>query len=109
VLPPCRLIKADVEGMELQVLRGALRFLQTHQPLLYVENNRNEVVDPLIEFIDSIGYAMFWHEMPLFNPNNYFANPTNIFGDELSHNMLCVPRAMAGNVMGMRPIGTGKG
>jgi FkbM family methyltransferase len=110
VLPPCRLLKADVEGMELHVLRGARRILQTLQPVLYVENNHNEVVDPLIEFVDSIGYAMFWHEPPMFNPNNYFANSTNIFRDELSHNMLCVPRAMAGNVVGMRPVkGAGTG
>jgi hypothetical protein len=35
---------------------------------------------------------MYWHRPPLFNPRNYLGNPENVFGQIVSHNMLCVPR-----------------
>jgi hypothetical protein len=34
---PIDVIKIDVEGWELDVLRGAARVIQQHRPLLYVE------------------------------------------------------------------------
>ncbi len=33
-----KLIKIDVEGMELEVMKGAERIISTLRPILYVEN-----------------------------------------------------------------------
>jgi len=91
-LNQCRLIKVDVEGMELDVLRGAVSFIRRLRPILYVENDREENAPQLIRFIESLGYELFWHRPPLYNPDNFFENPQNVFGAILSHNMLCLPR-----------------
>ena len=58
-LPRCKLLKADVEGMEMDVLKGAAATIQAHTPILYVENDRQEQSGPLIEYIASLGYSMF--------------------------------------------------
>ena len=34
---------------------------------------------------------MFWHLVPLFNPNNFFKNNKNIFSKISSINMFCIP------------------
>ncbi|MBT5811462.1 MAG: FkbM family methyltransferase, partial [Rhodospirillaceae bacterium] len=40
-LKHCDLIKVDAEGMERDILLGAARTIDTHRPILYVENNIN--------------------------------------------------------------------
>jgi len=87
----CRLIKIDVEGMELSVIRGASSLVQRFWPILYVENNRPDRAAELVRHIYSMGYDLFWHRAPLFNPSNFFGNSNNVFGDEVSENMLCLP------------------
>jgi FkbM family methyltransferase len=90
----CDLIKADVEGMELEVLRGGQQTIARYRPFLYVENNPGSRQDQLIEYIDSIGYRMYWHLAPMYNPNNFLKNSDNIYGDGHAHNMLCIPVEM---------------
>jgi hypothetical protein len=46
----------------------------------------------LNHLIASFDYRMYWHLPPLFNPNNFFANPENSYPDVVSANMLCVHR-----------------
>jgi len=66
-----RLIKIDVEGHELDVLKGAVHTIAKHKPILYVENDRLKNSVALLTFIKSLGYRMFWH-LPLFhNPDNF--------------------------------------
>jgi FkbM family methyltransferase len=100
-LPSCRLIKVDVEGMELQVLRGAAGMIGRHQPILYVENDRPHNSLELERYIESLGYEMYWHLPALFNPNNYDRNPENIFDNLISGNLLCVHPASDTRVSGL--------
>jgi FkbM family methyltransferase len=88
----CNLLKVDVEGMELAVLQGGADLIRRCRPILYVENDRPHLSDPLVRFIDSLGYDAYWHRPPLFNPNNFFGNAENVFGNIVSVNMLCVPK-----------------
>lgn len=88
----CHFIKIDVEGMELEVLLGAQTLIRTHRPVLYVENDRQEKSADLIRHLDGLEYDLYWHLPLLFNPDNFFHNPENIFGNIGSHNMLCIPK-----------------
>jgi len=103
-LPACGLIKIDVEGMELDVLRGAAQTIRKHQPRLFVENNGTDRSPPLITWLLEQNYRLFWHVAPLFNPRN-FANVTeDIFANLNSTNMLCLPPSDAAEVRGMRAV-----
>lgn len=90
-LTRCRFIKADVQGMEAAVLEGAARTIATCRPVLYVENDQRSRSPGLISLIRSLGYRMWWHLPPLFQPNNYFEFNENVFGNMISVNLLCYP------------------
>jgi FkbM family methyltransferase len=102
VLERCRLLKVDVEGMELAVLRGARETIERCRPLLYVENDRSEKSTDLAAFITSLGYRMYWHLPYLFNPDNFRGNKENVFETVLSCNMLCTPEDV--KVLGLEPV-----
>ena len=87
-LPQCRLLKIDVEGMELAVLKGATETIQRCQPLLYLENDRQDKAAALIHYLVALGYELYWHCPPIYNPNNFLRNPQNVFGKTISVNML---------------------
>jgi FkbM family methyltransferase len=89
---PVRLIKIDVEGMEEQVIRGAIRTIADHRPLLYVENDRLPKSKDLIECLWSMDYELWWHIPRLYNPDNYFKVPDNDY-TTASFNMIGAPRA----------------
>ena len=59
--------------------------------MLYVDNDREDKVPDLINFIASLNYTMYWHLAPLLYKNNYFFNAENIFGNIVSVNMICIP------------------
>jgi FkbM family methyltransferase len=100
----CHLIKIDVEGMEYDVLRGGEKTIAQHRPALYIENDRAENSPRLIAFLLAADYRLFWHRPPLYNPDNFFANGDNEFGDLLSQNMFCLPRERAFEVAGLVEI-----
>jgi FkbM family methyltransferase len=56
--PPPRLLKIDVEGAELQVLRGMRRLLQEHPPLIVMEYliNGGDSYPAAVAFAKSAGY-----------------------------------------------------
>ncbi len=91
-LPRLRLLKVDVEGMEREVLAGARQTTGRLQPALYIENDRAEHSRALISLLFELGYRLWWHITPLFNPDNFFRHPRDIFGDVVSFNMLGFPR-----------------
>ncbi len=103
-LPRCDMIKVDVEGMELQVLQGAAATIGRCRPILYVENDRIEKSQPLIEYIMSLGYTLYWHMPPLYHPSNYFENTDNVFGRIVSSNMLCVHSSFKSSIAGLKQV-----
>jgi len=103
-LDRCTLIKVDVEGMERQVLAGAAQTIAACAPILYVENDRREKAAELVRYIDGLGYAMYWHLPPLFNPSNFRQNPNNIFGNIVSANMICVPKSTPHALEGFQSV-----
>jgi len=103
-LPACRLIKVDVEGMELDVLRSAARTIARCRPMLYVENDRRRDSPALIAYIIAQGYRLWWHQPALFNPANFAGNPRNLFEHMVSLNMLGVPRELDFRFEGGREV-----
>jgi FkbM family methyltransferase len=98
------LIKIDVEGMEADVLRGGEQVLNKFKPILYVENDRIDKSEELIRLIAGFGYRMFWHEPPMFNPNNFFSNSENIYPEIVSVNMLCHHRDSEMSLTGFKEV-----
>jgi FkbM family methyltransferase len=98
------LIKLDVEGFELAALQGAEETLARCRPTLYVENDRLEHSQALIEWLWSKDYRMWWHLPPLFNPGNFFGRAENIFGGLLSCNMLALPRELNLDITGFTEV-----
>jgi len=86
------LLKVDVEGCELQVLQGAQQVLDSQRPALYVENDRYTHSPALINYLWAQGYRLWWHIIPLFNPENFRGKKDNIYQGYASYNMLGLPR-----------------
>lgn len=103
-VPALSLVKIDVEGMELSVLKGAAQSIAQHKPVLYVENDRKDKSPALIDYILGLGYRAYWHIAPLFNPNNAFAHAENMFGNTVSLNLLCIPAQAVQDIKGLAEI-----
>jgi len=86
------LIKVDVEGAEIDVLRGAAHILRRDRPVLYVENDRVERSAALIRWLWQKEYRLWWHLPPLYNPHNLRGVAENRYPEICSVNMLCLPR-----------------
>jgi FkbM family methyltransferase len=103
-LPACHFIKIDVEGMEIEVIRGAVETIRRRAPLIYVENDRQARSPMLIEQLLTLGYRCYWHTPPLVRVPNFRANPDNKFAGTVSINMMCVPRSRNISVHGLREV-----
>lgn len=103
-LKRCDFIKIDVEGMEEEVLKGAAQTIARLSPILYVENDRTDQSAALIRYIDSLGYRLYWHLPPLYNPRNFAGNSVDVFGAVVSRNMLCLPRSDSRQAKGLAPV-----
>lgn len=63
-------VKIDVEGMELDVLKGGVRLLEKNQPMLYVECQSKDNFRDISAFLRNLGYQY----VDTFN-----ATPTHLF------------------------------
>ena len=53
------LIKIDVEGSEIEILKGASKAIEKFKPIIYAEAKDNQAKDSLDIYMDSIGYSSF--------------------------------------------------
>lgn len=90
-LEPVNFMKIDVEGMECDVIRGSSSMIRNCKPVIYVENDRRARSAELIHLIKSLGYTCYWHPTPMYNPDNFFKNEVDVFGNLCSLNMVCLP------------------
>jgi FkbM family methyltransferase len=88
-------LKADVEGFELEMLRGAAATIARHRPLLYLEHNGHDGTSgamaetELVRLLRSWDYAVAPH---LFHTRLSAAQN----GSYVESNVLCVPRERMG-------------
>ena len=100
-LQSLHLIKADVEGMEVAVLKGAAGLIAKHRPLLYLEANRDYAAE-LIDYVSGLDYEIWWHHPGMFNPQSHTGKNENLFGNIVSHNIFCAPAERKFQVNGLR-------
>jgi len=91
-LERCNLIKIDVEGMELDVLLGAVETIARYRPPIYFEQAREEYFAETFEFFQRADYSLFWHVSDPFNRNNFRRHAENIFGGTREINVVAIPR-----------------
>jgi FkbM family methyltransferase len=74
----CDLLKIDVDGKELEVLKSGEMHIERFRPVLYFENDMRDASTDLLSFaIEKVGYDLYWHAAPIFEPTNFFGNPVN--------------------------------
>jgi hypothetical protein len=108
-LEACDLIKVDVDGKELEVLRSAEMKIEKYRPVLYFENDLRENSSELLGFaMETLGYDLYWHPAPIFSEDNYFGNPVNHWAPRnfVSLMVLGVPSERRGLVGGLRQVRT---
>jgi len=103
-LQKCKLIKIDVEGMEADVLRGSLSTIQKLKPILYVENNNRGDSTELVRLIRDLGYDIWIHTSPEFNPDNFLGESRNISWNFFDINMICLQKGSKINAEGLHPL-----
>lgn len=91
-LDGCKLIKVDVEGMEADVLKGAINTIEKFRPYLYLESDPYYFeIKECHDLVLSLGYTMTKHEPHHFRPDNFNNYPHDVFAGNLSRNILCTP------------------
>ena len=75
----CNLVKVDVEGNEVDVLKTGEQMFSTMRPFIIAECQQNQ--KEILQFIKDIGYECYWVPSPNFNPENYFESKECIFDD----------------------------
>jgi FkbM family methyltransferase len=85
-------IKIDVEGYELEVLKGASGLIRRNRPIMYIEDDRTEKSNALRAYINSLGYSITEHRPTLYREQNFFRLKKNIWSmNYASHNLICRP------------------
>jgi FkbM family methyltransferase len=103
-LEACRLIKLDVEGMELEVLNGAVHLIGKCNPLIFFEANTiSEAWQIIQQFISSGGYSARVVISDAFSHNNYNKNDLNIFSDYQETSILLYMKAEEAAVISAFP------
>ena len=98
------LLKVDVEGFELDVLKGCEDILGRCHPFLYVENDQVDKSPALIQWLFDHDYRLWWHVPPLFNPSNYRGVADNRYGEIRSVNMFGMRKGGPAQMGGMTEI-----
>lgn len=112
-LAACDLIKVDVEGMELDVLRGAVSVLNKFSPCVFTEItpdvnvpiDKSRAATELTKFMEEFGYDTYNAGSSLFNPNNFFGKKENIFRTYVSFAAFCCPKGW--EISGLHPLVSG--
>ena len=87
-LSRCDVIKVDVEGMELEALRGGVGTIRRHRPFLHVENNKRDKSPALLAWLLAQDYRLYWRITPYFNPANFYGAGADLFEGATEANII---------------------
>ena len=100
---PFDLVKLDVEGMELEILRADANHVRTGPEMLWVECNQNLRSLEVAAFLLEAGRQVFYYAWPSFNPANFRGDPEPLFPCAHEAGLLALPPG----VSLLRPAGDG--
>jgi len=89
-LDRCAMIKADVEGMEIGVIGGALETIERCRPRLYLECHQSNA-RRLLPSLGMMDYQLWWHTPSYFVADNFKGASADPWPDQISTNVLAVP------------------
>jgi FkbM family methyltransferase len=99
-------IKADIEGFEPAMLKGAQHTIDSCRPVIYMEMSINKPprgnVDELQAALQAHRYLCYYYITPLDSTNNFRGSAAVIF-NQVSLDMICVPQEKW-QVHGLTPI-----
>ena len=64
---PVSLIKIDVEGMELDVIRGGFNLIKKYRPYLFAEQLNIKNLNEIKILLEKLNYSLYWLETHPFN------------------------------------------
>lgn len=101
------LLKIDVEGAEMRVLKGAERLIKTHKPFVYVEVTRKDVTTAFRHELEALGYEGYWFASVRGRPDSYFgpANYSHRYARGMDVNAIFIPRDRSWRPENLWPIG----
>lgn len=89
-LPNCKLIKIDVEGMELEVISGALETISENKPILFYEQNSVENFHEIQKILNHQNYVSFWSVTKAYPKFNIRNNKHDFFKGNTETNILAI-------------------
>jgi FkbM family methyltransferase len=100
------LIKVDVEGMELDVLKGGAHTITEFRPDLYIENFPESGSDAVLGWLLDHDYQLFWDVQPIHSIANFRGQTAPYFWNGLTSNVLALPRGRAfdGHAFGLEAV-----
>lgn len=86
----CDLIKIDVEGSEMDVLRGATKTIAKFSPVVFAECNEGEDAQAaeMQAYFAKHEYTTYWHTNRFYRPNNH--NHSTVTKEGHDRNMLAI-------------------
>jgi FkbM family methyltransferase len=86
------LIKLDIEGMELDALRGDENFLAKGDTALWIEANEDPRTIEVARLLLHWGVVLFYFAFPSFNPKNFNGDPNPVFPFAFEAGLLAAPQ-----------------
>ena len=90
-IQPPDLMKIDVEGHELDVIRGAYYTIKQHRPIIYFEAQETTDLPEIYLTLAGLGYQLGWCVVRNYNPSNFRNNAKNLFGDSAIFSIIAFP------------------
>ncbi len=105
----CGLLTIDVEGMELDVLRGAEQLIAKCRPVIFFEADRELKKRDLFAWLRDRQYDLYWWRTPLFNPANFKQNAVDTMqhasgAQYVAENVLAVAREQPHQLHNFIPV-----
>jgi len=85
------LIKLDIEGMELDVLRGDVDFLAQGKTTLWIEANEDVRSLEIADLLLAANLELFYFAFPAFNPKNFNGDTEPVFTFAFEAGLLAAP------------------
>lgn len=72
-------LKLDIEGMELDALRGDFQYIKTHRPVMWIECNESAESLEVLGALKALDYDPLYVAFPAMRKDNFHGNPNMIY------------------------------